>query len=369
MANVRYDHFIRTTDAEHRDAVECVWDRLNERGYIYAGKHEGWYSVSDETFYPESSTQMALDATTGRKMVVSVETGKELEWTSELNYHFRLSEMAPRLLKFYASNPGFVVPAARHKEVVDAVSSGLADLSVSRPRSRLSWSIPVPGDPEQTIYVWLDALVNYLTVSGYPWTPRRESEGGWPADVHVIGKDIVRFHCIYWPAFLLALDIPLPKRVLAHAHWTMNRRKMSKSSGNSVSPFNALERYGVDPMRFYLAREGGLVDDGDYSSESVLEVYEKCLQDGLGNLAGRVRGKKFNMRRAVQFGSQLDLRLLEGFDEEQTCVLQDLPDRVAEKMDKLEINRALREITSTIFEVVPPPPPFSPPTFTQYTPT
>jgi methionyl-tRNA synthetase len=192
-AQVDFDHFIRTSQPEHHFAVQHFWLMLKERGHIYASKHEGWYSVSDETFYPESAVQLALDPATGRKFMASTETGSEAEWTSEHNYHFRLSAFRDRLLEFYQSNPSFVVPDSRMKEVVRAVEAGLADLSVSRPAERLKWGIPVPDDDTQTIYVWLDALINYLTKTNYPFhIPGQEHAAGWPADVQVIGKDIVR---------------------------------------------------------------------------------------------------------------------------------------------------------------------------------
>lgn len=191
-AEVAYDHFVRTTDPEHRAAVEYAWYLLKERGYIYTAKHEGWYAVSDETFYPQSQVQLTLDPPTGRKMMTSIETGKEVQWTSEENYHFRLSTMRDDLLKFYEANPEWIIPQSRMKDVVQAVSSGLEDLSISRPAERLTWGIPVPDDSTQTIYVWLDALVNYITKAGYPWDPSQAHAGGWPADCQVIGKDIVR---------------------------------------------------------------------------------------------------------------------------------------------------------------------------------
>ncbi|SMQ52211.1 unnamed protein product [Zymoseptoria tritici ST99CH_3D7] len=295
------DIFIRTTDLQHRDGVEYAWQMLNERGYIYESKHEGWYSVSDETFYPKSQVHMVVDPPTGRKMMASVETGKEVEWTSERNYHFRLSAFRDKLLAFYEANPDFIVPATRMQDVINQVSVGLEDLSISRPSERLQWGIPVPTDPSQTIYVWLDALLNYATAIGYPFTPGRESSTGWPADVQVVGKDIVRFHCIYWPAILMALDLPPPRQILTHAHWTLGRQKMAKSTGNVVSPFFALERFGVDAMRWYLVHEGGIEDDADYDNKFIIEKYKKALQGGLGNLSARVmRGKGWNVRRAVK---------------------------------------------------------------------
>ncbi|KAL5349977.1 methionyl-tRNA synthetase [Pseudogymnoascus australis] len=291
-ANLSYDHFIRTTDPTHKEAVQHFWQLLQERGYIYEKKHQGWYSVSDETFYPESGIEKRLDPATGRTFMAAQETGKEVEWTAEKNYHFRLSALKEPLLAFYKQNPNFVVPASRMRDIEHWVSDGLEDLSVSRPINRLTWGIRVPDDESQTIYVWLDALVNYITTAGFPSGSFFDGVAGWPADVHVIGKDIMRFHCIYWPAFLLALDLPLPKQVLTHAHWTLGHAKMAKSTGNVVNPFFAMDRFGVDAMRFYLAHDGGISDDADYANEHIVERYKKCLSGGLGNLLQRVTGTK-----------------------------------------------------------------------------
>jgi len=299
--NISNDTFIRTTDAAHKEGVQHAWYLLREHGYVYESKHEGWYSVSDETFYPEGGVHLVLDPATGRKMMASIETGKEVEWTSEVNYHFKLSAFQKPLLDFFKENPDWIKPKHRMDWIVQQVEEGLQDLSVSRPTERLSWGIRVPDDPSQTIYVWLDALLNYMTAAGYPWTPGQEHALGWPADVHVIGKDIIRFHCIYWPAFLMALNIPLPKNVLTHAHWTLGRTgKMSKSSGNGVNPFFALDRFGVDAMRFYLAHDGGIRDDAAYDNEFVIERYKKNLHGGLGNLVSRiVRSKRWNVKQCV----------------------------------------------------------------------
>lgn len=347
-----YDIFIRTTDPKHYEAVQYFWQMLKSYDYIYTGKHEGWYSVSDETFYPESAVEPRLDPVTGRKVVVSMETGKIVEWTSETNYHFRLSEIAPRLLEFYKETPSFVVPQARYSDIISTVESGLEDLSVSRPRDRLTWGIPVPNDDSQTIYVWLDALVNYITASEYPWTPGSEHVGGWPADLHVVGKDIIKFHCIYWPAFLLALNLPLPRQVLTHAHWTMNRKKMSKSDGNVVNPFYAIKRYGVDTMRFYMIRDGGIKDDGDYSNEMILERYRHELQFGLGNLVNRVCGVKFNIEEARK-------ESIEGLCgrwkmDTQDILLTSLAETAAEDADnlmkKLDVPNALKTAMALIHQ-------------------
>lgn len=192
------------------------------------------------------------------------------------------------------------------KEVVQAVESGLEDLSISRPYDRLTWGIRVPEDDTQTIYVWLDALVNYITKAGYPWAPGRETAGGWPADCQVIGKDIVRFHCIYWPAILMALGLPPPKHILTHAHWTLGGSKMSKSTGRVVDPFHALDRFGPDVMRFYMGHEGGIQNDSSYDNTKIIQLHNKFLNNQLGNLASRVtRNRKWSVRGAVErIGSQ-----------------------------------------------------------------
>lgn len=347
-AGLSNDHFVRTTDEDHKEAVRYFWQMLNEREYIYESKHEGWYCVSDETYYPESAIEKRLDPFTGKTFMASQETGKEVEWTSESNYHFRLSAFKDRLLDFYKGNPDFVVPASRMDDVVRWVSEGLEDLSISRPLERLSWGIRVPDDEGQTIYVWLDALINYITKAGYPWTPGQGSVRGWPADVHVIGKDIVRFHCIYWPAFLMALDIPLPRQILTHAHWTLGRRKMAKSTGNVVNPFFALDRFGIDIMRYYLAHDGGIQDDSDYGNNFIVERYRKGLQKGLGNLLSRItRPKSWNVRAAVQG----EYRVLDQPTKAQVKMLSELPSMVAAKMDELNPGAALQTIMDAIYEV------------------
>ncbi|MCJ1247445.1 methionyl-tRNA synthetase [Trapelia coarctata] len=323
---------------------------LKERGYIYASKHEGWYAVSDETFYPASAVQLTFDPSTGRKFMASIETGKEVEWTSENNYHFRLSAFKDRLLDFYKENPTFVVPKTRMNDVIQAVTAGLEDLSVSRPVERLSWGIPVPDDETQTIYVWLDALINYLTKANYPFQiPGQEDAAGWPADCHVIGKDIVRFHCIYWPAFLMALDIPLPRQILTHAHWTLGREKMSKSIGNVVNPFFALDRFGVDPLRYYLIHDGGIRDDSDYENSHIIERYRKGLKGGLGNLASRIlRGKNWNVREAVLSATAGEVPADSRVIVDHCNLLVKLPSKVTMRMESLDPGAALQDIMSAV---------------------
>ncbi|KAG9515959.1 hypothetical protein KCV07_g7099, partial [Aureobasidium melanogenum] len=357
-AELSNDHFIRTTDPAHKEAVEYAWHLLNERGYVYQSKHEGWYSVSDETFYPESQVHLVLDPPTGRKVMASIETGKEVEWTSEINYHFRLSAFRDKLLAYYAENPEWITPQAKMKEIVSAVAAGLEDLSISRPSSRLTWGIRVPTDPTQTIYVWLDALINYATAAGYPWAPGSEHTGGWPADVHIIGKDILRFHCIYWPAFLMALDLPLPKRFLTHAHWTLGKQKMAKSTGNVVNPFFALDRFGTDTMRYYMIHDGGIDNDADYDNIHIIERYKKGLQGGLGNLTARItRGKGWDVRRAIERFSG-DYKSASPFGQghareaaivEFEQLLVELPQAVDSRMEALRPNLALKGLMDNIY--------------------
>ncbi|KAK0552932.1 methionyl-tRNA synthetase [Tilletia horrida] len=334
-AEIGYTRFIRTTEQDHAEAVKEIWNRLWDGGYIYKGQHSGWYSVSDEAFYTEQQVQEIQDANTGEKYMVAIETGQRVEWSSEENYKFRLSQFRDSLISWLSTpqpNPftasdtpdRFLMPLqppSQQAALLAELQSGeLADLSVSRPRSRLHWGIPVPGDEEHTIYVWIDALVNYLTVTGFPWpqqtgagqTEPRPTTSAWPADVHVVGKDIVRFHAVYWPAMLMAARLPLPRAVVAHAHWTMNKSKMSKSRGNVVDPFEALRQFrpplpspstanapssdlcgSVDILRWYLIRVGGnLATDSDYSDEQILEYHRKYLQGQIGNLASRMIAPK-----------------------------------------------------------------------------
>ncbi|KAK8047768.1 hypothetical protein PG996_015832 [Apiospora saccharicola] len=359
-ANMSNDYFIRTTDPDHREAVEFFWGRLRERGFIYESKHEGWYCVSDEAFYPENMVEKRVNSMTGKPFIASIETGNEVEWTEEKNYHFRLTDLRDRLLQFYKENPEWVVPASRMADVVSWVQNNLEDLSVSRPVSRLNWGIPVPDDPSQTIYVWVDALINYLTKAGYPmWTPGSENALGWPADLHIIGKDIVRFHCVYWPALLLALDLPLPKRVLSHGHWMMDQRKMSKSIGNVVNPFFAIDRWGVDTMRYFMIYNGGISDDSDYDNSFIVERYKRGLQGGVGGLLNRVtRSKTWNVRSIIQQAHEGGFKKLDGELEPMQAEISELrqaTEGLGQKAlgffeEQLNPGRALKEIMEVVFQ-------------------
>ncbi|KAJ1719921.1 methionyl-tRNA synthetase [Coemansia erecta] len=333
--------FIRTTDAKHYRAVEHFWNVLVERGYIYKGEHSGWYAVSDEAFYTESQIEERLDEKTGIHRKVAIESGQPVEWVSEVNYKFKLTEFRDRLVDWIENNPDAVYPVIRRNEVLGWLQSGLEDLSVSRPRSRQNWGIPVPGDSEHTVYVWIDALVNYATVDGYPWTDKPEF---FPPDVQVVGKDIVRFHAVYWPALLMAAELPLPKRILAHAHWTMGSQKMSKSKGNVVDPFEAIKQYGVDPIRFFMIRNGGIANDGDYSSDEVMVRYKKDLAGQLGNLASRCLSKalKADISKFAKIAQeQQDNNLVSSRDTDLRNVLIQIPNMVKQQFDKGEFGRGL----------------------------
>jgi len=354
-ADISYDYFMRTSDTKHIEAVQYAWHILREKNLIYTSKHEGWYAVSDETFYPESQVHLVINPSTGRKHMASMETGKEVEWTSEPNYHFRLSAFRERLLEFYKANPKWIDPPIRMSQVVREVTDGLEDLSVSRPYERLSWGIPVPDDSTQTMYVWLDALLNYTTAAGYPWSPENAHVGGWPADCQVIGKDILRFHTIYWPAFLLALDLPLPVKVISHAHWTLGKQKMSKSVGNVVNPFFALDRFGADVLRFFLAYDGRIADDSDYDNLRIVERYKKHLQGGLGNLVSRItRSKAWNLRSVVKEAhrrAQTGVPYPDEDDARQWETLKEAHEKIEEQMANYDLPGGLQSIMQIVADV------------------
>ncbi|KAK9489911.1 tRNA synthetases class I (M)-domain-containing protein [Lipomyces doorenjongii] len=352
-AHISNDRFIRTTDEDHREAVHKLWNTLVEKGYIYKGKHEGWYSVSDETFYPESQLNREFDQSSGVTKVYSNETGKEVEWASEENYFFALSRMREPLLELYNSRleDKFVYPYSQFKTIIDSVENGLSDLSISRPSSRFTWGIPVPGDESQTIYVWVDALTNYLTSAGYGKLTASEFEKSmWPVDIHVVGKDITRFHCIYWPAFLLAAELPLPKHIVVHSHWLMNGAKMSKSSGNIVDPHAVMAIAGVDSVRYYLLRHNILEGDGDFDTERVLERRQSDLVFKYSNLVSRTCSKSFSIELALSHhlkgypipGTRPDKFL--AFQSEMITEANSLVDKVAKHMKNFNPTGSLSEI-------------------------
>lgn len=274
------DDFIRTTEERHVRSCQALWRRLKERGEIYLDTYSGWYAVRDEAFYGENELTTAPD---GRKLAPS---GAEVEWVEEPSYFFRLSAWRERLLAFYSNHPDFIAPESRRNEVVSFVSSGLKDLSVSRTSFR--WGIPVPDDPDHIIYVWLDALTNYITAVGYPDTESDLYRRYWPADLHMVGKDILRFHAVYWPAFLMAAGLEPPRRVFAHGWWTNEGQKISKSVGNVIDPIALVQRYGLDCVRYFLLREVPFGSDGDFSHRAMVGRINGDLANALGNLVQRV---------------------------------------------------------------------------------
>ena len=278
LLNASNDDFIRTTEERHRVASQAIWRAMAEKGDIYLGGYSGWYSVRDEAYYGEDETRMGEDG------VRYGPQGTPVEWVEEESYFFRLSAYQERLLKLYEENPDFIGPAERRNEIVSFVRSGLRDLSISR--TTFDWGVPVPGDEKHVMYVWVDALTNYITAVGYP-DQDAERWRHWPADVHVIGKDIVRFHAIYWPAFLMSAGIPLPKRVFGHGFLFNRGEKMSKSVGNVIDPFTMVEHYGLDQVRYFFLREVPFGQDGSYSHEAIVNRTNADLANDLGNLAQR----------------------------------------------------------------------------------
>ena len=278
--NFSQDQFIRTTEERHKQATQEIWRRLRENGHIYLDKYAGWYAVRDEAFYDESEL---TEGEGGQKLAP---TGAEVEWVEEPSYFFDLSKWQDRLLEFYDQNPDFIAPQSRRNEVISFVSGGLHDLSISR--TSFSWGVPVPDDPDHIMYVWLDALTNYLTATGFPDENAEGYRKFWPADLHMVGKDIVRFHAVYWPAFLLAAGLEPPKRVYAHGWWTNEGQKISKSLGNVIDPVELVERYGIDQVRYFLLREVPFGNDGDFSHQAMVNRMNGELANDFGNLAQRV---------------------------------------------------------------------------------
>jgi methionyl-tRNA synthetase len=277
--NISFDRFIRTTDADHHEASKEIWRRMEAAGDIYLDTYSGWYSVRDERFFVESETAL-VDGTR-----IAVETGTPVTWTEEQTYFFRLSAYADKLLAHYEANPDFIAPDVRRNEVVSFVSGGLRDLSISR--TSFDWGVKVPEHPDHVMYVWVDALTNYLTGVGYPDTESELFRRYWPADLHMIGKDIIRFHTVYWPAFLMSAGIDLPRRVFAHGFLLNRGEKMSKSVGNVVDPVTLVDTFGLDQVRYFLLREVPFGQDGSYSEDAIITRINTDLANELGNLAQR----------------------------------------------------------------------------------
>ena len=280
LLNLSNNDFIRTTEDRHFKSVEEIWKRLIDSGDIYLGKYSGWYSISDEAYYDED------EITNDNDTKIAKLSGSIVEWVEEESYFFKLSSWSEKLLEHYQNNENFISPSSRKNEVLNFVKKGLKDLSVSR--TSFTWGIPVPNNKKHVIYVWLDALTNYISALNFPDTQDKLYKEFWPADLHIIGKDILRFHAIYWPAFLMAAKLPLPLKVFGHGWILADEKKMSKSKGNLFNPEDIIEKYGIDQLRYYLIKEVSLGYDGNISLENLKNCINNDLANNYGNLCQRV---------------------------------------------------------------------------------
>jgi methionyl-tRNA synthetase len=330
--SITNDDFIRTTEKRHALAVEALWRKVGERGDIYLGEYEDWYCVPCESFVTEK------ELAAGRCPAC----GREVEKLKEKGYFFRLSKYAEPILAHIRENPGFIGPPNRRNEIASFLKEGLRDLSVTRPAARLRWGIKVPDDPEHTIYVWFDALANYLTADGWP-----QERKFWPASIHIIGKDILRFHAVYWPAFLMSAGLALPERIFAHGWWTVEGQKMSKSLGNVVDPFGVVEKFGVDRLRYFLLREFPFAGDGDFSYGAVKERTNSELANELGNLLSRtialvMKNRKDGFPKEVPAKDRMNMEMVLKMRFEALC------EGVEHEMENLGFYETLTLVLSVI---------------------
>ena len=336
--NLSNTDFIRTTEDRHKKTVQHLWSLLEKNDDIYLSNYSGWYSVSDEAFYNEDE----IEEIGGKKIAKSSKS--TVEWIEEESYFFRLSKWQKPLLEFYENNPDFILPESRKNEVISFVKSGLKDLSVSR--KTFTWGIPVPSNDKHIIYVWLDALTNYLSALNYPDTNDELFKKFWPASIHLIGKDILRFHAVYWPAFLLAAKIELPKKVYGHGWILSGEEKMSKSKGNILDPLKIIEEYGLDPLRYYLVKEVSFGNDGNISQERLEDCINSDLANNYGNLCQRVTAfamKNCNGKIPAKIDFQPDdLNILNKFQENL--------DTIRSKIDEQNINFYIDFIVNSLFD-------------------
>jgi len=336
--NLSNDDFIRTTEKRHHKSVQDIWNRLVKSGDIYLDKYSGWYSVSDEAFYDEDE----IEKIEGNK--VSKLSGSPVEWVEEESYFFKLSAWTSKLLNFYNENPNFILPKSRKNEVIKFVEKGLKDLSISR--TSFSWGIPVPKNDKHIIYVWLDALTNYISALNFPDLDDKKYKNFWPADVHIIGKDILRFHAIFWPAFLLAAKLPTPKRIFGHGWILSDDKKMSKSLGNILDPLEIIEKFGIDQLRYYLVKEVSLGNDGSISLENLKNCINNDLANNYGNLCQRVFSFiKKNCNNKIPFSSKLNTS-----DKKLLNTLKDNLPKLQALMDNQELNEYIKSVVSFSFE-------------------
>ena len=338
ILNLSNNDFIRTTEKRHHKSVENIWARLIKSGDIYLDKYSGWYSVSDEAYYDEDE----LEVIDGKKR--SVASGSAVDWVEEESYFFKLSSWSKKLLDYYKDNKDFILPNSRKNEVIKFVEKGLKDLSISR--TSFSWGIPVPNNKNHVIYVWLDALTNYLSALNFPDTNDAKYKNFWPADVHVIGKDILRFHAIYWPAFLLAANLPLPKRVFGHGWILSDDKKMSKSLGNILDPIEIINSYGIDQLRYYLTKEVSLGNDGSISMENLKNCINNDLANNYGNLCQRV----FTFIKKNCFNKIPDKKNLIEQDEKLLNNLKNNLPNLIKIMNKQNLNEYLKIVVSFSFD-------------------
>ena len=338
ILNLTNTDFIRTTEDRHIKSVQNLWNELLRNDDIYLSEYSGWYSVSDEAFYTDDE----IEEIDGKK--VSISSKSPVEWMDEESYFFRLSKWEKKLLDYYEKNPDFISPKSRKNEVISFVKSGLKDLSVSR--KSFSWGIPVPNNNEHVIYVWLDALTNYISALNYPDINNQMYKDFWPASVHLIGKDILRFHAVYWPAFLLAAKLPLPKRVYGHGWILSGEEKMSKSKGNILDPIEIINEYGLDPLRYYLIKEVSFGNDGNISQERLEDCINSDLANNFGNLCQRVTAFAIKncdgkIPKKIKFEKD-DLIILNRF--------KDNLENIRSKIDKQNLNFYVDYIVNSLFE-------------------
>ncbi len=336
--NLTNTDFIRTTEQRHIKSVQNLWDKLKQNDEIYLSKYSGWYSVSDEAFYNEDE----LEEIAGKKIAIS--SGSTVEWVDEESFFFRLSKWEKPLLKFYEDNPDFICPESKRNEVISFVKNGLKDLSISR--KSFSWGIKVPNNDDHVIYVWLDALTNYLSALNYPDTDDELFKNFWPASLHLIGKDILRFHAVYWPAFLLAAKIELPKKVYGHGWILSGEEKMSKSKGNILDPIDIIKRYGLDPLRYYLIKEVSFGNDGNISQDRLEDCINSDLANNYGNLCQRVtsfavKNCDSKIPEKIDFMKQ-DLEILNKFELNKEIIRK--------KIDEQNINFYIEFIVNSLFD-------------------